>query len=514
MDGGRPAGPDFTSRRRRAPGHDARLGVVVPALDEAERLPALLRDLSHLQLDSTVVVVDGGSRDGTADAARTEGAWVVRSRRGRARQLNAGAAFLGARWLLLLHADSRLSADALRAVERHVEGDRPAAGYFGLAIDHPRFFYRLVEAGQRLRERWTGLVYGDQGLLIRRDSFFRAGGYPDEPLMEDVVLNRRLAASGALERLPAHVRTSARRWEEEGRLRAFARNATLISRFLAGARPADLAARYQPRRAPTVRGTAGPEAPPQEDVRANEPSERGAAGPEAFQPTACSTAAADGTAAASDDANARLQPAALLVFAKAPRPGAVKTRLARNWGAEAAAEAYRRLGRSVMEQLADAPARTTVCFDPPGAEDEMRGWLGGGPSFVPQGDGDLGARMDRMVRAAFAQGARAVAVVGTDAPTVDAETVGLALDALRSADVVLGPSSDGGYYLIALKEPQPSLFEQMPWSTACVFSETTARCRALGLRVTCLPVETDIDSAADVTPELAVRLGLSGPAPS
>lgn len=464
-------GPDpLASGRRRGPVPNVRLGVVVPALDEADRLPALLGDLAQLRLDCAVVVVDGGSRDATAAAAREGGAWVVRSRRGRARQLNAGAAFLGSRWLLMLHADSRLDARALRAVERHVAEDGPSASCFGLAIDHPGFFYRVVEAGQRVRERWAGLAYGDQGLLVRRDVFSQAGGYPDEPLMEDVILNRRLAAAGRLERLPARIRTSARRYEEEGRVRAVLRNATLIGRFLAGAEPADLAARYRPRRAP---------------VAAEDGGGRGGG-------------------------EARRGAAALLVFAKAPRPGAVKTRLARDWGAEAAADAYRRLGRQVVRQLAGAQARATICFDPPGAEAEVRAWLGddGPADFVPQGGGDLGARMARTAEAAFARGAPGVVVVGTDAPAVDAGTVRRALDALRTADVVLGPSADGGYYLIALGSPRPALFRDMPWSTELVFRETMSRCAALGLRVTCLPVESDIDAASDVTPELAARLAL------
>ncbi len=461
--GSPPPNPGFRDKVW-TPGQEAELGVVVPALDEAESLPGLLADLSKLQLTHEVVVVDGGSRDATAAAARAGGAWVMRSRRGRARQFNAGAAFLGSRWLLFLHADTRLDGEALRAVERHVAEDRRQAGHFGLAISHRHFFYRLIEAGQRVRQRWLGLVYGDQGLLIRRELFWEAGGYPDQPLMEDVALNRRLAAGGRLAPLPARVRTSARRYEEEGRVRAFLRNATLISRFLAGADPAVLARRYPARRPPALHNQEEP---------------------------------------------GQLKPAALLVFAKAPRPGEVKTRLARAWGAAAAAEAYRRLGRQVVEQLAGAPAQTVVCFDPPGGEGEIRAWLdgGGASAFMAQGGGDLGDRMSRTTRAAFAQGARAVVVVGTDAPAVGADTVAQALDALRCADIVIGPARDGGYYLIGLKAPQPALFADMRWSTEHVFRETTRRCAELGLRVTCLPVESDIDAPEDVSPELAALLG-------
>ncbi len=452
-------------------GAGSELGIVVPTLDEEEYLPCLLGDLSRLGLEHTVLVVDGGSRDGTLAAARAAGAGVIRSRHGRARQMNAGARFLGARWLLFLHADSRLGDEALRAIEVHVREDRPEAGYFGLRFGHPHFHYRIIEGGQRVRERLLGLVYGDQGLLVRRDLFFRAGAYPDEPIMEDVILNRRLRRTGRLARLPATISTSPRRYEAEGRLRAWLRNVGLMSRFLAGAKPVDLAARYPARR---PGGHDGEDAGPGVE--------------------------ADG--------------ATLLVFAKAPRPGEVKTRLARSLGRraspdhEAAAALYRRMGRLVVDNVGKAPAALTVCYDPPGSEAELREWLGPAPrQYWPQGEGDLGERMSQMFARAF-QGAKRVVVIGTDTPAVGAGTISRALAALDTADVVLGPSRDGGYYLMALREPCPALFRGIAWSTQTVLAETVDRARTLELQVTFLEVATDVDTAADLTADVADRLGV------
>ena len=448
----------------------AEIGIVVPALDEAEHLPRLLDDLRALEPEHVVLVVDGGSRDRTVSAARAGGAEVMRSRRGRARQMNSGARLLATRWLLFLHADSRLGRAALGAVEAHVRDDRPEAACFALRIAHPHFYYRLIEGGQRLRERLLGLAYGDQGLLIRRELFREAGRYPGEPIMEDVILNRRLRRQGRLVRLPAAISTSPRRYEEEGRLRAWLRNAGLASRLLAGAKPADLAARY-----------------PARSFGGGDGGDAAAAGVEAAG-------------------------AALLVFAKAPRPGEVKTRLARSLGRrgspdhEAAAALYRRMGRLVVDNVAAAPAVLTVCYDPPGAEAEVREWLGPAPRRCwPQGDGDLGARMARMFARAF-KAAERVVVIGTDAPAVGAGTVARALAALDGADVVLGPSSDGGYYLVALRNPCPGLFSGIPWSTGSVLAETVARARSLELSVTFLEVATDVDTAADLTADVADRL--------
>ena len=435
----------------------AEIGVVIPALDEAEHLPGLLGDLSRLGLESVVLVVDGGSGDGTVAAARAGGAMVMRSRQGRARQMNAGAALLSTPWLLFLHADSRLGDRALQAIEGHVRGDRREAGYFGLKIAHPHFCYRVIEWGQRVRERLLGLVYGDQGLLVRRDHFFAMGPYPDEPIMEDVILNRRLRGKV---RLAASIATSARRYEEEGRVRGWLRNVRLMSRFLAGGKPGDLAVKYPARRL----GGGG-----------------------------------DGVLPSGDGGHSTL-----LVFAKAPRPGEVKTRLARSLGRggapehEKAAALYRRMGRQVVNAVAEAPAVLAVCYDPPGAENEMRDWLGLAPQrYWLQGDGDLGERMSRMFTRAF-EDADHVVVIGTDTPAVNVGTIARALAALDSADVVLGPSRDGGYYLMALGEPHPGLFAGITWSTESVLAETAARARRSGLRITFLEVETDIDTAADL----------------
>ena len=441
----------------------AEIGVVIPALDEEEHLPGLLGDLSGLALESVVVVVDGGSGDGTVAAARAGGALVVRSRQGRGPQLNAGAALLSTPWLLFLHADSRVGDEGLRAIEEHVRADRREAAHFGLRISHPDFYYRLIERGQRVRERLSGLVYGDQGLLIRREHFFRAGPYPDEPIMEDVTLNRRLQGEGELVRLPVSISTSARRYEEEGRVRGWLRNVGLMSRFLAGGKPSDLSKRYPARR----RG----------DDRVGGQRDR----------------------------------ATLLVFAKAPRPGEVKTRLARSLGGgadpdyERAAAIYRRMGRMIVDAVVEAPATVTVCYDPPGSETEVRDWLGAtAAQYRSQGEGDLGERMSRMFTRAFEQAGRAV-VIGTDTPAVGAKTVARALAALDTADVVLGPSRDGGYYLMATREDRPELFAGIEWSTHSVLAETAARARTSGLRITFLEVESDIDTAADLAAEVAGR---------
>ena len=223
----------------------ATLGVVIPTLNEAGTLPGILSDLAKLTVATAVVVADGGSTDGTVAAAVQRGARVVSAPRGRGPQLNAGAAALDTEWLLFLHADVRLPAEARRALERAVDGPADAA-VFALAIDATGFWPRLMELGARLRDRLGGLPYGDQGLLVRRRQFDRAGGYPDIPIMEDVAMVRALRRLGPLRRLPATLRVSPRRWQREGPYRAWVRNTALLAAWIAGVSPHRLARWYRP----------------------------------------------------------------------------------------------------------------------------------------------------------------------------------------------------------------------------------------------------------------------------
>lgn len=431
------------------PGAAPLLRVVIPALDEARTLPGLLADLARLGIPHEVVVVDGGSTDDTGAVAREAGARVVTSPRGRAQQMNRGAAGACTPWLLFLHADSRLPAAARSALDHWLE-DPPAdvvAAWFGFLLDGDDAFWRLLEAGQRLRERLYGLVYGDQGLLVRREGFERIGGFPPLPLMEDVEVLRRLRRIGMVRPLPAELLTSPRRYQEGGRWLGWIRNSLLMTLYLAG-----VPARHLVRWYPARRGSA----PAPRDV--------------------------------------------VLVFAKLPVPGQVKTRLAQDVGPEQAAALYAGMGRAVVDRLRGGPYRLIVCHDPPERSEEVAAWLGrSGTEFWPQRAGDLGERLAHALALALGQADR-VCVVGTDAPDLDRSLVAQAFANLGPGRIVLGPARDGGYYLLGLTEPCPALFRDIQWSTPSVADQTRARAQAEGLIVVELPPLTDVDTVADLPP--------------
>jgi rSAM/selenodomain-associated transferase 1 len=196
---------------------------------------------------------------------------------------------------------------------------------------------------------------------------------------------------------------------------------------------------------------------------------------------------------------AELEGRSLGIFAKAPVAGRVKTRLGLEIGPAAAAAVYKRLGRQVVAAAASAGYRTTVWFAPPAERDAVRVWLDGlgVAAFCPQVGRNLGSRLIHAFGRSFAAGDRAVVMVGTDTPGVNSGIVAAAFRALRAHDLVLGPSFDGGYYLIGLTAPQLELFRAIPWSTKDVLRLTTARARSLGLSMELLDPLRDEDRAED-----------------
>ncbi len=188
----------------------------------------------------------------------------------------------------------------------------------------------------------------------------------------------------------------------------------------------------------------------------------------------------------------------LIVMAKAPVPGFAKTRLIPALGADGAARLAQHLLEHTMREaraarlgeitLACAPDTTHAAFT-----------AQHGVTLAAQGEGDLGARMQRAFEHAFAQGAERVLIIGTDAPALDAGMLRRAADTLADSDAVFVPAADGGYALIGLRRVLPALFEAMPWSTSAVMVTTRERLSHAAIRHTELPVVHDIDEPADLT---------------
>jgi rSAM/selenodomain-associated transferase 2 len=238
--GGTTSDPDTVAPRT------LRLSVVVPALNEAEQIVATLAPLQRLRAGGhEVIVVDGGSTDGTPHLAAPLADRVLRAERGRARQMNAGARAAGGDVLLFLHADTRLPDGADRLIVEGLARSGRGWGRFDVRLSgrHPL----LVITGPlfSLRSRITGVATGDQAIFVRRDWFEQAGGFPDIPLMEDLALSRTLKRRGRPLCFWHRVTTSSRRWEQKGIVRTILLMWRLRLAYYLGADPADLARRYR-----------------------------------------------------------------------------------------------------------------------------------------------------------------------------------------------------------------------------------------------------------------------------
>ena len=224
------------------------LSIIMPALNEAAGIAAMLSALAPLRArGAEVIVVDGGSDDGTAALVAGRADWVDRvlaSPPGRAWQMNAGAALARAPVLLFLHADTRLPAAADQAVLAAVA--RGAAwGRFDVQIAGPGRLLPVVAALMNWRSRLTGIATGDQAIFVARLAFDRIGGFPEQPLMEDIELSRRLRKVAAPACLRDRVVTSGRRWTQRGVWRTIFLMWWLRWRYWRGVSPQVLAEAYR-----------------------------------------------------------------------------------------------------------------------------------------------------------------------------------------------------------------------------------------------------------------------------
>jgi rSAM/selenodomain-associated transferase 2 len=194
-----------------------RLTIVIPTLNEAPNIVGNLRALRALRSEGVeVIVADGGSTDRTDVLARPWADVVLTCPRGRAKQMNHGAARARGATLLFLHADTQLPADALRAIDAALADAQAQWGRFDVRIDGSAPMLKLIAEAMNLRSRATGIVTGDQALFVRREAFERVGGYPDQPLMEDIEISKRLRKLAPPACLRQRVVTSGRRWERDG----------------------------------------------------------------------------------------------------------------------------------------------------------------------------------------------------------------------------------------------------------------------------------------------------------
>lgn len=423
-----------------------KLVVVLPVLNEGAALRVRLQALAPLRTRGAwVVVVDGGSTDGTPAVAQPMADAVLCAPRGRAAQMNAGAvaaARAGADVLLFLHADTQLPPDADRLIQAALDSGA-AWGRFDVRIDGVHPLLPMVAMLMNLRSRLSGIATGDQALFVRRRVFEALGGFAPLPLMEDVELSARLKRCSPPACVAQRVATAGRRWDRHGLWRTIVLMWRLRAAFAAGADPHALAWRY------------------------------------GYTPRA---------------------PAAVAVVAKAPVPGLAKTRLIPLLGAVGAARAQRRFALQTLATVRSASTGPLTLWCAPDTRHRFFHALRvrHGVVCLPQPPGDLGQRMVAAMAAHFATRPHMPwLVVGTDCPALTPAHLQHAADALQTHDAVLIPAEDGGYVLLGLRRPLGCAFERIDWSTERVLNQTRERLREAGGTWVELPALWDVDEPAD-----------------
>ena len=227
---------------------DLSLSIIIPVLNECNSIEVCLRPLQPLRkLGVEVIVVDGGSDDNTLALSQSLADKVMSTDRGRACQMNAGAAAAKGRWLLFLHADTRLP-DKMSDVAMAWNFSKSKWGFFSIRFDCDRLGFRFIEWFMNRRSYYTGIGTGDQCQFVQREVFERIGGFADIPLMEDIELSKRLKRVSRPLIVVPKVMTSARKWQNEGLLQTILLMWRIRLAYYFGASPEQLVKKYYPPR--------------------------------------------------------------------------------------------------------------------------------------------------------------------------------------------------------------------------------------------------------------------------
>jgi rSAM/selenodomain-associated transferase 2/rSAM/selenodomain-associated transferase 1 len=422
----------------------ARLAIIVPTLNEGPALVQAMQALAPLRgRGALVVLCDGGSTDGSVDAAAHLVDRVVPAPRGRALQMNAGLTAVQAEAYVLLHVDTTLPEGADKLVLDALAQDRADWGRFTVRLRSNKLSLRVVQWSMNWRSRLTGICTGDQTIFFNAAMLATTGGFAPIALMEDIAFSQEARRMAWPQVLSEQVVSSARRWEKHGTASTILRMWALRLAYFLGAKPRTLARRYG------------------YDVRAT--------------------------------------PAVhIAVLAKAPLPGLAKTRLIPGLGAFGAARVARTM---LLHTLERSKALPTTLWCAPTRHARFFRALSKRCKTLPmldQAEGDIGQRMWQAAKTHFAQAQPTpLLVVGTDCPAMRPAHWQHAAHALLDHDVVLIPAQDGGYVLIGFKAAHQAVFSGVEWSTERVMEQTCAILQREGLSYAVLATLWDVDTSAD-----------------
>ena len=418
------------------------ISVIIPVLNDVKGLRRTLQSLVPEKEGQEILVADGGSIDGSVELAESF-PWVtlLRGAPRRGVRLNEATASARGEVLLFLNAGTTLERGWPQEVERVVGLDGFALGYCRLQYDAAGIQERIIELLAWVRARLLRYPFGNQALFIKKSSVVESRLFLDLPALEDVELVRRMRSSGRV--LPAKVSAvnPGDRPETGSLARHIWREARLVTGLLRGMATTDL------------------------------------------QP--CSEGRSD---------------QALAMFVQRPEPGQVKTWLIELFGKERAASLYRRGVEEILHTAKTAPvdARVYVFYAPEDARADMQSWLGDACMLIAQQGKDDKERRAHALDTLFDLGIERLVLLGPHCPAMQRHHVAAAIQALGEDEAVVGPTDDGGCYLVGIHPRHRDLLVGLDWAPDGVFSEIASAFASAGVRYRCLETLKDLDSVEDL----------------
>lgn len=425
--------------------------VVIPAYRERALQHCIDRVRSVARARDIEIIVSGADGGWSADRILRPGSGLraIDAPKGRGSQIARGIAVARAEKILVLHADTELPCGAFELMDRALAKRDVGAFLFRMDSKNPILAFSAFNAN--IRSILTRVPFGDQAHFFRKGIVGETGGYPAIPLFEDVDFMERVKRHNIpIAFVPRAVVTSGRRYRALGYWRTTLRNWRLQLDWKRGVGADELAVRYR----------------------------------KGVEPRKCNASSA-GDAART----------AIIVFHRALRPGFVKTRLAKRIGDSSTLDLYRAflvdLEKTILETEAAIIPFVDIADDP-----SLLFW----PLASEQTGADLGQRMANAIRETVDRGFEKILLIGSDVPHLRKRDLEDAFYSLTESDVVFGPATDGGYYLVGVNATtfDPSIFALPEWSHDRVLAESRALCEAAGLSVALCETLTDFDGVEDI----------------
>lgn len=411
--------------------------IIIPTLNEDHFLAKNLDSIKSYKEELEIIISDGGSVDSTLKIVKDKKVKIINSAKGRGVQLNNGAKAATGEILIFLHADTFLPDNAFELIEDLFANSQNKICRFLLGFD---FNHKVLDLYTRFSKYDTQFSrFGDSAIIIRRTLFDELSGYKNWEAFEDVDFLKRASKLSNIKILNSAVISSSRRFIQNGIIRKQLVNILLFIGYLLKFNTKVLCQMF----------------------------------------------------------NRKLKKRndSIIIFARYPKLGQVKTRLAKTTSPEFALKFYKSCAEILVKNIKKIRSiNRFVFYSNKDDKTQTINWLGNKLFFAPQEGDDLGTKMKNAFNKVFSTGSQKVIIVGTDIPDLSKKIIIQALDSLEKFDVVIGPAKDGGYYLLGIRKMHSELFEGIEYSTSLVLSETLIRVKELKLSYYLLPELLDIDT--------------------